>query len=45
MRSALGRKESRGGHYRADYPNKLPCEQATILRMTQTLSHLQPMMS
>lgn len=32
VKSALMRQESRGGHYRADYPNKLTNPQATLLR-------------
>lgn len=32
VRSALNRKESRGGHYRADYPEKLPDSEDSVLQ-------------
>jgi L-aspartate oxidase len=34
-RSALSRQESRGGHYRADYPEKLQLSEESVLRFPQ----------
>lgn len=35
VRSALNRRESRGGHFREDYPQKLLSAQESILRLNQ----------
>ncbi|MFQ5654491.1 MAG: L-aspartate oxidase [Planctomycetota bacterium] len=35
VRSALHRRESRGGHYREDYPSRVPDSQDTILRLEE----------
>lgn len=34
VKSALSRRESRGGHYREDYPNPSPCSRESIIRMS-----------
>lgn len=39
--SALNRKESRGGHYREDYPNKLSESADTILRTKELKLHFR----
>lgn len=36
VRSALSRRESRGGHYREDFPQKNPIPRESILRMNTT---------
>lgn len=38
IRSALNRKESRGGHYRADYPEKASQGEDSILRFAEAFS-------
>ncbi len=40
VRSALQRQESRGGHYREDYPDKQLCAEPTILR--EQMNHPNP---
>ncbi|MNS36451.1 L-aspartate oxidase [compost metagenome] len=34
---ALNRRESRGGHYRADYPDSLPTAKHTRMRLTPVI--------
>lgn len=36
VRAALSRRESRGGHYREDYPAKNPHSQESIARLTSS---------
>lgn len=38
IRSALNRKESRGGHYRADYPQKASHGEDSVLRFAEAFS-------
>lgn len=43
VQSALNREESRGGHFRSDFPRPLPVARATVLRHAQARPSLTPL--